>query len=102
MFIVCVISITSSQSWAISSQIQITVNGEAITDGDIARRIALLKLEEINGELGKRAEQELIMETLKSQEIAKYGMILNEDTINYFLHNMLEIMECPKRILSLF
>ncbi|WP_244464435.1 peptidylprolyl isomerase [Candidatus Liberibacter africanus] len=60
------------------------MNGEAITDGDIARRIALLKLEEINGELGKRAEQELIMETLKSQEIAKYGMILNEDTINYF------------------
>ncbi|MBY7649223.1 MAG: peptidylprolyl isomerase [Candidatus Liberibacter europaeus] len=81
----CIFSIlfVTHSSWAISSQIYIIVNEDAITDNDISRRIALLNLQKITGDLHKIAAQELITDTLKKQEIKKHGMSLSTDIINY-------------------
>lgn len=84
---VCVVLIACFypyESSAISSQISIAVNGEAITDGDISKRIAFLKLRKINGDLKKIAKQELIVEALKKQESEAFGIILNPSSMNYF------------------
>ncbi|MBL0848586.1 MAG: peptidylprolyl isomerase [Candidatus Liberibacter ctenarytainae] len=84
IFSIYMVFLPINEIWAISSQIYITVNGDAITTGDISKRIALLHLQNINGDLDKIAAQEIITETLKKQEIQKYGMALPSDSINYF------------------
>ncbi|XCD91096.1 peptidylprolyl isomerase [Candidatus Liberibacter asiaticus] len=84
LIIFCIVPIVSYKSWAMSSRIRTTINGEVITDGDISKRIALLKLQKINGELEKIAVQELIVETLKKQEIEKSGITFDSNTVNYF------------------
>ncbi|MEG8098661.1 peptidylprolyl isomerase [Candidatus Liberibacter brunswickensis] len=84
IFIACITCVVPYKSWAMSGQIYVTVNGEAITDFDISKRIALLKLENINGEIEKIAAQDLIIETLKKQELGKHGITLNSSAMNYF------------------
>ncbi|MCF1467033.1 peptidylprolyl isomerase [Agrobacterium vitis] len=54
--------------------VAVVVNKTAITNTDLARRIAFLKLRHETGDVAKKARQELIDEQLKRQEIARVGM----------------------------
>ncbi len=50
------------------------VNKTAITSGDVARRVAFLRLQRKSGNLQKLAKEELVDEALKREEIARVGM----------------------------
>ncbi len=50
------------------------VNKTAITSGDVARRVAFLRLQRKSGNLQKLAKEELVEEALKREEIARVGM----------------------------
>ncbi|MCM2449938.1 SurA N-terminal domain-containing protein [Agrobacterium vitis] len=54
--------------------VAVVVNKTAITNTDLARRIAFLNLRHETGDVAKKARQELIDEQLKRQEIARVGM----------------------------
>ncbi|OLP43133.1 SurA N-terminal domain-containing protein [Rhizobium oryziradicis] len=54
--------------------VAIVVNKVAITNTDIARRAAFLKLRHEKGDLNKMAKEEMIDEQLKRQEVARVGM----------------------------
>lgn len=56
------------------TDVAVVVNKTAITNTDIARRIAFLKLRHETGDLNKKSRNELIDEQLKRQEIARVGM----------------------------
>ena len=50
---------------------KIVVNKTPITSDDIARRVALLKLQRQTGNLNEKAREQLIEEALKREEIAR-------------------------------
>lgn len=54
-----------------ATQIALRVNNTAITNSDIAHRVAFLRLQKARGNLQSMAKQQLIDEELKRQEIAK-------------------------------
>ncbi|AHA27669.1 hypothetical protein [Candidatus Liberibacter americanus] len=83
LLIASTIFTVTHKSWAISRKIYMTVNEDAITNGDISKRINFLNMEKVNGDLNKIATQELIIETLKKQEMQKNGLAFNENAINY-------------------
>lgn len=58
---------------AASSSVEAIVGRTAITNNDVARRIAFLKLQHQKGDLRKMAREQMIDETLKRQEIARVG-----------------------------
>lgn len=57
-----------------ATDVAIVVNRVAITNTDIARRVAFLKLRHEKGDLNKMAKEEMIDEQLKRQEVARVGM----------------------------
>lgn len=57
-----------------ASQVVAVVNKTAITNGDVSRRVAFLRLQRRKGNLNEIAKQELVEESLKRQEIARVGM----------------------------
>lgn len=57
-----------------ASQVVAVVNKTAITNGDVARRVAFLRLQRRKGNLNQIAKEEMIEEALKRQEIARVGM----------------------------
>lgn len=57
-----------------ASQVVAVVNKTAITNGDVARRTAFLRLQRRKGNIAKIAKEELVDEVLKRQEIARVGM----------------------------
>ncbi len=65
-----------------ASQISITVNKAVITSGDIARRVAFLRLQRQKGDLNKQARSQLIDESLKRQEIARQGMSVSTQDVD--------------------
>ncbi|PZU87960.1 MAG: molecular chaperone SurA [Shinella sp.] len=65
-----------------ASQVVAVVNKTAITNGDVSRRVAFLRLQRRKGDLNKLAKQELIEEALKRQEIARVGMSVSTDEVN--------------------
>ncbi|TPP10587.1 SurA N-terminal domain-containing protein [Rhizobium glycinendophyticum] len=62
-----------SQAMAATSVVAV-VNKTAITSGDLAHRVAFLRLQRKTGNLQKMAKQELVDEVLKRDEIARVGM----------------------------
>lgn len=83
-FLCCMISIIfflnlQSFSWAESGSVVISVNGNPITNFDIEHRIALLKLQNREGNLKKIAEQELIDEKLKRLEAARLHIRVSKE-----------------------
>jgi peptidyl-prolyl cis-trans isomerase SurA len=58
------------------------VNKTAITNGDVARRAAFLRLQRRSGNLQKIAKEELIDEALKRQEIARVGMSVSTSEVD--------------------
>lgn len=67
---------------ASSTQAVITVDKNVITNGDIARRVAFLKLQRAKGNLNALAREQMIDETLKRQEIAKMGMSVSTQEVD--------------------
>lgn len=63
-----------------AATVKITVNGQAITDVQIAQRLALLKLERRGTQ--KNATEELINEALQVQEAKRLGFEITESDID--------------------
>ncbi|RDJ13667.1 peptidylprolyl isomerase [Rhizobium grahamii] len=64
-----------------ASEVRVVVNGTAITSGDVAKRQAFLRLQHQNAD-AKAAEEQLIEQTLKQQEISRVRMSVSTDDVN--------------------
>ncbi|MBB3235225.1 peptidylprolyl isomerase [Phyllobacterium endophyticum] len=67
---------------AAASEIKIVVNGAAITDYDIAKRAAFLKLQHKKGNLTQQARDELTDEALKRQELKRLNLLVSDSEVN--------------------
>lgn len=65
-----------------ASQVVAVVNKTAITNGDVARRVAFLRLQRRKGNLNQIAKEEMIEEALKRQEIARVGMSVSTSEVD--------------------
>lgn len=63
-----------------AASVAVTVNGEGITDIQVAQRVALFKLEGKSGQ--KTAQDELINEMLMVQEAKRLGFTVSEAEID--------------------
>ncbi|RUM26511.1 peptidylprolyl isomerase [Rhizobium vallis] len=63
------------------SEVKAVVNGTAITSGDVAKRQAFLRLQHTKAD-AKTAEEQLIDETLKRQEIARVRMSVSQQDVD--------------------
>ncbi|WP_019279749.1 peptidylprolyl isomerase [Rhizobium grahamii] len=64
-----------------ASEVKVVVNGTAITSGDVAKRQAFLRLQHQKAD-AKAAEEQLIEQTLKQQEISRVRMSVSTDDVN--------------------
>ncbi|MBZ9791826.1 peptidylprolyl isomerase [Rhizobium sp. 3T7] len=64
-----------------ASEVTVVVNGTAITSGDVAKRQAFLRLQHQKAD-AKAAEEQLIDQTLKQQEIARVRMSVSKDDVD--------------------
>lgn len=67
---------------AAASEVKIIVNGNAITDYDISRRAAFLKLQKKKGNLTQEARDELTTEALKRQELKRLNLLVSDAEVN--------------------
>lgn len=67
---------------AAASSVAIVVNNTAITNGDVAKRVAFLKLQRTKGNLNQTARQQLVDEELKRKEISRLGMSVSTDDVD--------------------
>ncbi|WP_436118436.1 SurA N-terminal domain-containing protein [Phyllobacterium sp. LjRoot231] len=67
---------------AAASEIKIVVNGAAITDYDISKRAAFLKLQHKKGNLTQQARDELTDEALKRQELKRLNLLVSDSEVN--------------------
>lgn len=65
-----------------ASSVALVVDNTAITSGDIARRVAFLKLQRTKGNLNQVARQQLVDEELKRREISRVGMSVSTDDVD--------------------
>lgn len=65
-----------------SSTVEVVVGRTAITNNDIARRVAFLKLQRQKGDLRKLAREQMVEETLKRQEISRVGASVSTDEVD--------------------
>jgi peptidyl-prolyl cis-trans isomerase SurA len=64
-----------------ASEVKAVVNGTAITSGDVAKRIAFLRLQHQKAD-AKTAEEALVDEFLKRQEVARVRMSVSKDDVD--------------------
>lgn len=67
---------------ASSSSVEATVGRTVITNNDVARRAAFLKLQRQKGDLRKMALEQMVDETLKRQEIARVGASVSQAEVD--------------------
>lgn len=65
-----------------ASKIKVVVNNTPITTGDIARRVAFLRLQRQGGNTSKLAQEQLIDEALKRAEIARARMSVSTSEVD--------------------
>lgn len=65
-----------------STQVAVIVNGNAITNYDIAQRAAFLRLQRRTGNLQRLAREELIDETLRHIEMKKRNITVSDGEVN--------------------
>ncbi|MBP1850747.1 peptidylprolyl isomerase [Rhizobium halophytocola] len=65
-----------------ASEVKAVVNGQAITSGDVASRVAFLRLQHRSGNLNKTALDQLVEEALKRQEIARVGASVSTSDVD--------------------
>ncbi len=64
-----------------ASEVRVVVNGTALTSGDVAKRQAFLRLQHQKAD-AKAAEDQLVEQTLKEQEIARVRMSVSKDDVD--------------------
>jgi peptidyl-prolyl cis-trans isomerase SurA len=64
-----------------ASEVRVVVNGTAITSGDVAKRQAFLRLQHQKAD-AKSAEDQLVEQTLKQQEISRVRMSVSKDDVD--------------------
>ncbi|MBO9656997.1 MAG: peptidylprolyl isomerase [Agrobacterium tumefaciens] len=64
------------------STVKIVVNKTPITNDDIARRVAFLKLQRQSGNLNEKAREQLVDEALKREEIGRVKMSVSTDDVD--------------------
>jgi len=64
-----------------ASEVKAVVNGTAITSGDVAKRQAFLRLQHTKAD-AKAAEEQLIDEALKRQEVARVHMSVSQQDVD--------------------
>lgn len=69
-------------AFAATSEVKAVVNNVAITSGDVAKRANFLRLQHQKGDLNKMAQQQMIDETLKRQEIARLRMSVSTQDVD--------------------
>src|SRR5689334_9195376 len=74
----CVVSIAPAQA----SEIKYVVNKEAITSYDIQKRAAFLKLQHRAGASPKQAADDMVDQTLKSQEMARRSINISKAAVD--------------------
>jgi peptidyl-prolyl cis-trans isomerase SurA len=65
-----------------SSEVKILVNNDIITSGDIAKRMNFMRLQHQTGDLNKMAQEQLVAELLKRQEIQRVRMSVSTDDVD--------------------
>ncbi len=65
-----------------TAQVEVVVGRTAITNNDVSRRVAFLRLQRQSGDLRKKAREQLVDETLKRQEIARLGVSISTDEVD--------------------
>ena len=65
-----------------TSEVKILVNNEVITSGDIAKRINFMHLQHQTGDVNKMAQEQLINELLKRQEIQRVRMSVSTEDVD--------------------
>ncbi len=65
-----------------AAEIKVIVNNNAITNVDIAHRVAFLKLQRRGGNLNKIARDELVEEMLKRVEMKTRGIVVSDQEID--------------------
>ena len=65
-----------------AEQIAATVNTIVITSSDVAKRVGLLRLRGVKGNLQKVAKQELVDEVLMRQEVIRTGTSVSTDDVD--------------------
>jgi len=74
-------SVTTAMA-APGTQVAVIVNGNAITNYDISRRAAFLRLQRRNGNLNKLAREELVDEMLRRIEMKKRNINVSDGEVN--------------------
>lgn len=64
------------------SEVKVVVNGTVITNGDIAKRMNFLRVQHQKGDLAKMAQDQLVTEALKRQEIQRVRMSVTTDDVD--------------------
>lgn len=82
VFGLCTGSLSLAPAAHAATKIALRVNNTAITNSDIAHRVAFLRLQKARGNLQSMARQQLIDEELKRQEISKRRASVSTDEVN--------------------
>ena len=77
-----VMSVSPSGFVHAASEIKFVVNGVPVTDYDIQRRVAFLKLQRKKGNLSQLAGDDMVEQTLKRAETARLGIRVPDDAVN--------------------
>ena len=72
MVLACGIAFASTPAAVAASKVAVVVNGSAITSGDVAKRVAFMRLQRQSGGAAE-ARQQLIDEVLKREEVLRVG-----------------------------
>ncbi|MFK0163785.1 peptidylprolyl isomerase [Rhizobium sp. NPDC090279] len=75
-------AVPSSDVAFAASEVKVLVNSQVITSGDIAKRVAFLKLQRQKGDLNKLAKDQLVDETLKRAEISRLRMSVSTTDVD--------------------
>ncbi|KAA1177877.1 peptidylprolyl isomerase [Rhizobium tropici] len=75
-------TVPSSDVAFAASEVKVLVNSQVITSGDIAKRVAFLKLQRQKGDLSKVAKEQLVDETLKRAEISRLRMSVSTTDVD--------------------
>lgn len=67
---------------AMAADVRYVVNERPITNYDISRRVALLRLMQRNGDLNQIAADEMINQTLRRQELERSGIAVTQSMID--------------------
>ncbi|HAU74366.1 MAG TPA: molecular chaperone SurA, partial [Agrobacterium sp.] len=62
--------------------VKIVVNKTPITNDDISKRVAFLKLQRQSGNLNEKAREQLVDEALKREEIARVKMSVSTEDVD--------------------